>query len=54
MSVVPLRWYELNVQWFVLAVGYYLWMLRVFKYAAVFRYLNTRPLDQDIRLIITL
>jgi len=38
MSAVPLRMCDINAQWFVLAAGYFLWTMRVFKYAAVFRW----------------
>ncbi|WAR13042.1 TRPV3-like protein [Mya arenaria] len=35
--VVPLRFTDNIAQWHVLAIGYILWTLRIFKYAAVFR-----------------
>ncbi|NP_001191574.1 vanilloid receptor [Aplysia californica] len=37
ITVVPLRFCHAQEQWPVFAMGYLLWTLRIFKYAAVFR-----------------
>ncbi|KAL8563025.1 hypothetical protein ACOMHN_065346 [Nucella lapillus] len=37
LSVVALRWTHHNEQWPMFSVGFLLWTLRIFKYAAVFR-----------------
>ncbi|XP_067674667.1 transient receptor potential cation channel subfamily V member 6-like [Haliotis asinina] len=37
LSVIPLRFTHSKQQWHVFSVGYLLWVLKVFKYAAVFR-----------------
>ncbi|PVD38681.1 hypothetical protein C0Q70_01301 [Pomacea canaliculata] len=37
LTVVVLRWTQSQEQWPVFSVGFLLWTLRVFKYAAVFR-----------------
>ncbi|KAL8625269.1 hypothetical protein ACOMHN_030027 [Nucella lapillus] len=37
LSVVALRWTHSGQQWPVFSVGFFLWTLRIFKYAAVFR-----------------
>ncbi|XP_041352022.1 uncharacterized protein LOC121370686 isoform X2 [Gigantopelta aegis] len=37
IAVLPLRFTYRQEQWFVYSIGYLLWSLRIFKYAAVFR-----------------
>lgn len=40
LAVVPLRFVHRQEQWHVFSVGYLLWTLRIFKYAAVFRFVE--------------
>ena len=37
ISVLPLRYKHYQEQWYMFAFGYVLWVLRIFKYAAIFR-----------------
>ena len=37
LTVLPLRLLRLNEQWPVLSVAFLFWVLKIFKFAAVFR-----------------
>ncbi|CAH1794985.1 unnamed protein product [Owenia fusiformis] len=37
LTVIPLRILDVNEQWYIYSLGYVIWTVRIFKYAAVFR-----------------
>ncbi|XP_064627939.1 uncharacterized protein LOC135487787 [Lineus longissimus] len=36
LTVIPLRFYQVNAQWTVFSLGYLMWTMRIFKYAPIF------------------